>query len=308
MDKDIEIEEAIFAFARRIPDRAERERYLREKCDGNPSLRRRIQALLDAYAGADTFLEVPVETTDAFDLAFGESEGVGSVVGSYELVEEIGRGGMGQVFRAMQSFPIRRHVALKTIRLGMDSRENIKRFEAERQAMAQLNHHGVARLLDAGGTSTGRPWFVMELTVGQSITTYCQQNSLPLMDRLYLFESVCEAILHVHQNGVIHCDIKPDNVAVTIVNGKPYCKVIDFGVAILLIAAVVLGGTSLMGGKGTIAGTVLGALTIAVIGNGLILSHVSPFYTQIVTGLIILVAIWLNTRVFAKLATPVRKS
>jgi serine/threonine protein kinase len=190
--------------------------------------------LLDAYAGADTFLEVPVETTDAFDLAFGESEGVGSVVGAYDLVEEIGRGGMGQVFREMQSSPIRRQVALKTIRIGLDSRENIKRFEAERQAMAQMNHHGVAKLLDAGGTSTGRPWFVMELTVGQSITTYCQQNSLPLVDRLHLFESVCEAIQHAHENGVIHCDIKPDNVVVTIVNGKPFCKVIDFGVAILL--------------------------------------------------------------------------
>ena len=147
------------------------------------------------------------------------------------LREQIGEGGFGLVFVAEQTEPVKRKVALKIIKPGMDTREVIARFEAERQALAMMDHPNIARVLDAGATETGRPYFVMELVRGIPITAYCDKNQLPPRERLELFVTVCQAIQHAHQKGIIHRDIKPSNVLVTSHDGKPVAKVIDFGVA-----------------------------------------------------------------------------
>ena len=159
------------------------------------------------------------------------SEGPGTVIGRYKLLEKIGEGGMAVVYMAEQTEPIRRKVALKIIKLGMDTRQVIARFEAERQALALMDHPNIAKVLDAGATETGRPYFVMELVTGVSITEYCDKNSLSTKDRLALFLQVCHAVQHAHQKGIIHRDIKPSNVMVTHHDGKPVPKVIDFGIA-----------------------------------------------------------------------------
>ena len=159
------------------------------------------------------------------------SEGPGTVIGRYKLLEKIGEGGMAVVYMAEQTEPIRRKVALKIIKLGMDTRQVIARFEAERQALALMDHPSIAKVLDAGATETGRPYFVMELVTGVSITEYCDKNSLSTKDRLALFLQVCHAVQHAHQKGIIHRDIKPSNVMVTHHDGKPVPKVIDFGIA-----------------------------------------------------------------------------
>ena len=159
------------------------------------------------------------------------TEGPGTVIGRYKLLEKIGEGGMAVVYMAEQTEPIRRKVALKIIKLGMDTRQVIARFEAERQALALMDHPSIAKVLDAGATETGRPYFVMELVTGVSITEYCDKNSLSTKDRLALFLQVCHAVQHAHQKGIIHRDIKPSNVMVTHHDGKPVPKVIDFGIA-----------------------------------------------------------------------------
>ena len=158
-------------------------------------------------------------------------EGPGTRIGPYKLLERIGEGGMGVVFMAEQETPVRRKVALKIIKPGMDSSHVIARFEAERQALALMDHPNIARVLDAGTTDTGRPYFVMELVKGVAITEYCDRNQLSPRQRLELFVPVCQAIQHAHQKGIIHRDIKPTNVLVTLYDGKPVPKVIDFGVA-----------------------------------------------------------------------------
>ncbi len=231
MDHSDDLEEAIFTNARQITDSTARERYIQDACGTDSLLENRVSSLLRMYAEEKSFLESPIETTTAMDLAFGLAESTGSVVGPYELIEQIGAGGMGLVFLAQQHSPVRRQVALKIIRTGMDSRAVVQRFEAERQTLAQLNHPGITRLLDAGTSSTGRPWFVMELAQGLPITDFCRQKSLPLSERLSLFESVCDAVHHAHQNGVIHRDLKPANIVVTVVDDRHVPKVIDFGVA-----------------------------------------------------------------------------
>ena len=159
------------------------------------------------------------------------AEGPGTVIGPYKLLQQIGEGGMGTVFMAEQTQPVRRKVALKVIKPGMDSRQVIARFEAERQALALMDHVNIARVLDAGATESGRPYFVMELVHGVPITKYCDDNHLTPRQRLELFVPVCQAIQHAHQKGIIHRDIKPSNVLVTLYDGKPVPKVIDFGVA-----------------------------------------------------------------------------
>ncbi|HEV8066807.1 MAG TPA: protein kinase [Planctomycetaceae bacterium] len=159
------------------------------------------------------------------------SEQPGAVIGPYKLMEQIGVGGFGLVFVAEQQRPVRRKVALKVIKPGMDTREVVARFEAERQALAMMDHPNIARVYDAGATDSGRPYFVMELVRGVPITDYCDQNHLTLRERLELFVSVCQAVQHAHQKGIIHRDIKPSNVLVTLQDGKPVAKVIDFGVA-----------------------------------------------------------------------------
>ncbi len=152
-------------------------------------------------------------------------------IGPYKLLQKLGEGGMGTVYMAEQETPVRRRVALKIIKLGMDSEQVIARFEAERQALAMMDHPNIAKVLDAGATATGRPFFVMELVHGVPITEYCDRNQLTPRERLELFVPVCQAIQHAHQKGIIHRDIKPSNVLVTLYDGRPVPKVIDFGIA-----------------------------------------------------------------------------
>ena len=159
------------------------------------------------------------------------SEDPQTVIGRFRLLEKIGEGGFGVVYVAEQKTPVRRRVALKIIKLGMDTRSVVARFEAERQALAMMDHPNIAKVFDAGATDTGRPYFVMELVRGIPITGYCDQNSLPPIQRLGLFIDVCHAIQHAHQKGVIHRDIKPSNILVTLHDGVPLPKVIDFGIA-----------------------------------------------------------------------------
>src|SRR5262249_5990558 len=159
------------------------------------------------------------------------TEGPGTVIGPYKLMEQIGEGGMGLVFVAEQQEPVRRRVALKIIKPGMDSRHVIARFEAERQALALMDHQNIAKVFDAGTTESGRPYFVMELVHGVPITQFCDANQLTPRERLELFVPVCQAIQHAHQKGIIHRDLKPSNVLVTMYDDKPVPKVIDFGVA-----------------------------------------------------------------------------
>ena len=157
--------------------------------------------------------------------------GPGTVIGPYKLLEQIGEGGMGVVYMAEQTQPVRRKVALKIIKPGMDTRQVIARFEAERQALALMDHPNIAQVLDAGATESGRPYFVMELVRGIPITDYCDREQLSIPERLELFVQVCQAVQHAHQKGIIHRDLKPSNVLVTLIDGVAVPKVIDFGVA-----------------------------------------------------------------------------
>jgi serine/threonine protein kinase/tetratricopeptide (TPR) repeat protein len=208
---------------------------LDEATAGDAALRERIEALLEAYDNPDGFLDHPVaQFGAALDLSPAEppvAEPPGAVIGPYKLVERLGEGGMGVVYMADQQAPIRRRVALKIIKPGMDTREVIARFEAERQALALMDHSSIARVLDAGATDSGRPYFVMELVNGVPITEYCDQGKLLLRERLELFVQVCDAVQHAHQKGIIHRDLKPSNVLVALDAGRPIPKVIDFGVA-----------------------------------------------------------------------------
>ena len=221
---------SIFAHALDLRSPVNRARYLAEACGDDASLRGEVDSLLWAYEAAGNFLETPsIPMMSQDDLP--DYEGPGSVIGPYKLLEVIGEGGMGVVYMAEQTHPIRRKVALKIIRPEMDSRQVIARFEAERQALALMDHPNIARVLDAGATAAGRPYFVMELVKGRPITEYCDQALLTPDERMELMVSVCQAIQHAHQKGIIHRDIKPSNVLVTIYDGTPVPKVIDFGVA-----------------------------------------------------------------------------
>jgi serine/threonine protein kinase/Flp pilus assembly protein TadD len=204
--------------------------YLAEACAGDVELIRRVKRLLQLDAGAGSFLESPASALLAtVDAPIAERPG--TVLGPYKLMEQIGEGGMGLVFVAEQQQPIRRKVALKVIKPGMDTRAVIARFEAERQALALMDHPHIAKVLDAGATDSGRPYFVMELVKGVPITDYCDQNQLTTRQRLELMLTVCQAIQHAHQKGIIHRDIKPSNVLVMSHDGMPVVRVIDFGVA-----------------------------------------------------------------------------
>jgi eukaryotic-like serine/threonine-protein kinase len=210
---------------------AERGAYLDEACGNDADLRQKVERLLKAHDVAGDFLESPAQRpADTINYA-PIAEQVGSKIGPYILREQIGEGGFGLVFVAEQQEPVKRKVALKVIKPGMDSAQVIARFEAERQALALMDHPNIAKVLDAGATDTGRPYFVMELVRGIPITEYCDQNQLSPRERLDLFVTVCQAIQHAHQKGIIHRDIKPSNVLVTSHDGKPVAKVIDFGVA-----------------------------------------------------------------------------
>ncbi len=208
----------------------QRAAFLAEKCGGDGELLAAVERLLGAHEQPASVLDPSARPghTDAYRSV---TECPGTMIGSYRLMEQIGEGGFGLVFVAEQQQPVRRKVALKVIKPGMDSSQVIARFEQERQALALMDHPNIAKVLDAGATDSGRPYFVMELVRGIPITQYCDQNQLTPRERLELFVDVCHAIQHAHQKGVIHRDVKPSNVLVTSHDGKPVAKVIDFGVA-----------------------------------------------------------------------------
>jgi len=228
--------EAIFNTVLELPAN-ERASYLDEACLDQPALRERLDTLLQAEARAGDFLEEPAPEAQSIPAmpfvqeARSPTEGAGDRIGRYKLLQQIGEGGCGVVYMAEQEEPVRRRVALKVIKLGMDTKQVVARFEAERQALALMDHENIAKVLDAGTTNTGRPYFVMELVRGIKITDFCDQQSLSTRERLDLFEEVCRAIQHAHQKGVIHRDIKPSNILVTVNDGVPVPKVIDFGIA-----------------------------------------------------------------------------
>jgi serine/threonine protein kinase len=242
METNLEREELIFDAALALEDPARRRVYLDEACGGDSVLRSRIERLLATHERAeDFFVGCVAGMRPALDEAEKRSgsvpppdipdDQVGKRVGNYKLLQKIGEGGCGVVYMAEQEKPMRRRVALKIIKLGMDTKQVIARFEAERQALAMMDHPNIARVLDAGATETGRPFFVMELVHGVRITTFCDERNLDTQQRLNLFTQVCQAIQHAHQKGIIHRDIKPSNILVTQLDGQPVPKVIDFGIA-----------------------------------------------------------------------------
>src|SRR5262245_54547020 len=218
---------AIFnAVVKLPPDR--RAAFLDEACGANRALRGEVESLLQAHDAPDTFLREPVDRTAAYEPI---AERPGSVIGPYKLLEQIGEGGFGVVYLAEHTHPVRRKVALKVLKPGMDTRQVVARFEAERQALAIMDHPNIARVFDGGVTPSGRPYFVMELVRGIPITDFCDQNQLTPRQRLELFVAVCQAVQHAHQKGIIHRDLKPSNVLVSRHDTQPVVKVIDFGVA-----------------------------------------------------------------------------
>jgi serine/threonine protein kinase len=245
---------SLFGRALEIPSLAARAAYLDEACNGNALLRAEVDGLLQAHDQAGSFLKRPDPAVANTTPGATPVEGPGTRIGPYKLLQQIGEGGMGVVYMAEQEQPLRRRVALKIIKPGMDSAQVIARFEVERQALALMDHQNIARVLDAGTTGAsvepsgrrdvdaarradattlahGRPYFVMELVHGVPLTQYCDANKLSPRQRLELFIPVCQAIQHAHQKGIIHRDLKPSNVMVTLHDGKPVPKVIDFGVA-----------------------------------------------------------------------------
>src|SRR6266516_2783242 len=224
-------EETIFAAALALPPE-QRAACLDQACGGDAALRQRVETLLKAHA-AGAFLEEPAAPVASHTLQIFPpvSERAGDRIGRYKLLQQIGEGGCGVVYMAEQDEPVQRRVALKVIKLGMDTKQVIARFEAERQALALMDHPNIAKVLDGGATDTGRLYFVMELVRGIKITEFCDHNNLPNRERLELFMQVCRAIQHAHQKGIIHRDIKPSNILVTINDGVPVPKVIDFGIA-----------------------------------------------------------------------------
>ena len=241
-------EEALFEAARQLANPAARRAFLDQACAGQAALREQVDSLLSVETDADKFFQAaetaPRDLVKSLMAEKNESEtapksddpatlleGLGTRIGNYKLLQKIGEGGCGVVYMADQEKPIRRRVALKIIKLGMDTKSVIARFEAERQALALMDHPNIARVLDAGATETGRPYFVMELVRGIKITDYCDQNHLDMRQRLDLFIQICTAIQHAHQKGIIHRDIKPSNILVTLHDGVPVPKVIDFGIA-----------------------------------------------------------------------------
>src|SRR5262245_30999708 len=223
-------EREIFDAALAIEAPAARSAYLDRACAGDPALREHLDGLLAVQGQLGSFLESPASPLVA-TTAEAVGERPGTVIGPYKLMEQIGEGGMGLVFVAEQTQPVRRRVALKVIKPGMDTRQVIARFEAERQALALMDHPHIARVLDGGTTESGRPYFVMELVKGVPITQFCDDNRLAPRQRLELFVSACQAVQHAHQKGIIHRDLKPSNVLVASHDGTPVVKIIDFGVA-----------------------------------------------------------------------------
>jgi eukaryotic-like serine/threonine-protein kinase len=229
-------EATVFAAAMKRTDPAERAAFLEEACSGDAALRAKVENLLRlldrpvAVLGA-TAVTAAMTDSKLLTRSSASQEVAGRCIGPYKLVQLIGEGGMGAVWMAEQQEPVRRLVALKVVKVGMDSGLVVARFEAERQALALMDHPNIAKVFDAGTTDCGRPFFVMELVNGRPITKYCDEHRLTLRHRLELFVQACRALQHAHQKGVIHRDVKPSNVLVALYDGKPVVKVIDFGVA-----------------------------------------------------------------------------
>ncbi len=223
-------EKSIFLEAIELTSAAERGAFLDRACGDNKALRAKVGALLLAHESPQRVLDDPqlIAPTMA---PTGVLESPGTIIGPYKLLQQIGEGGMGTVYMAEQTAPVRRMVALKIIKAGMDTRQVIARFEAERQALALMDHPNIANVLDGGATDTGRPYFVMDLVKGIPITTYCDEHGLTAQQRLSLILPVCQAVQHAHQKGIIHRDLKPSNVMVTEYDDRPVVKIIDFGVA-----------------------------------------------------------------------------
>ena len=250
----IHTEESIFEQAIQLENAHECATFLDQAFANQPALRQKIESLLKAYSKG-AFLDSPVfgvnETVDMPRI----QERPGSQIGRYKLLEQIGEGGMGIVYMAEQTEPVRRRVALKVVKPGMDTLQVVARFEAERQAISLMDHPNIARVHDGGSTETGRPFFVMELVRGMPITEYCDQVQLAPRRRMELFISVCQAVAHAHQKGIIHRDLKPSNILVTLHDGVPVPKVIDFGIAKAISAK--LTEKTLFTGFGQILGTPL---------------------------------------------------
>jgi serine/threonine protein kinase/WD40 repeat protein len=223
-------EQAVFHLARKIGDEAARAAYLDQVCGHDAELRQRVEGLLYMHEHEEEFLKSNPDVTISFENTT-ITEGPGTRIGRYKLLQKIGEGGFGVVYMAEQKEPVKRRVALKIVKLGMDTKQVVARFESERQALALMDHPNVAKVLDAGATETGRPYFVMELVKGVPITKYCDDNQLTTRQRLELFIPVTNAVQHAHLKGIIHRDIKPSNILVTMHDGVPVPKVIDFGIA-----------------------------------------------------------------------------
>ena len=227
------IDKLLFTAAANFAGREERREFLEYACRGDDGRLKRLEEMLEVQGDADEFFELQptVAKSDSSQGEVGDGGGVGARIGPYRLIDRLGAGGCGVVYLAEQQEPVKRKVALKIIRLGMDTENVIARFAIEREALALMDHPNIARVLDAGSTASGRPYFVMELVDGEKITDFCDRNRFGLRKRLELFILVCEAIQHAHQKGVIHRDIKPSNVLVREHDGRPEPKVIDFGIA-----------------------------------------------------------------------------
>ncbi|HTA29724.1 MAG TPA: protein kinase [Candidatus Cybelea sp.] len=232
-----QVEDALFAAAWHLPTQ-QRTPFLINVCGTNADMRQRLEARLaeqtpaaDSTSDSESDTEFDADATITSEGVLPREEMIGETIGRYKLVEKLGEGGFGTVYVAEQSEPVRRRVALKITKLGMDTKRVVARFKIERQALAMMDHPGIAKVLDAGATDSGRPYFVMELVSGTKITEYCDQNKLSTLKRLDLFIQVCRAIEHAHQKGIIHRDIKPSNILITQHDGHPAPKVIDFGIA-----------------------------------------------------------------------------
>jgi len=239
MGKDKMTDREIFEELLEIEGKDERRARLKQLCAGDARQEDNVLGLLDAHDSADGFLDTSIQNaqklrpdmTPALPDGNEPFEKPGTLIGRYKLLEEIGSGGFGVVYMANQEEPVRRKVALKIIKPGMDTREVIARFEAERQALALMSHPNIAQVFDGGVTDSGRPYFVMELVNSIPITEFCDKARLEVNERLRLFITICKAIQHAHQKGIIHRDIKPSNVLVTLHGEDPVPKVIDFGIA-----------------------------------------------------------------------------
>ncbi|MCA9052633.1 MAG: serine/threonine protein kinase, partial [Planctomycetaceae bacterium] len=249
--------ESLFAAAAELP-RDQRSAFLDRECGDNESLRKKLEALLQAHDRSHHLLDrQPVDADAMVATCLSNDALTGSLIaGRFKLLEQIGEGGMGTVWMAEQREPVRRVVAVKLIKPGMDSKAVLARFEAERQALALMDHPNIAKVLDAG-TDEGRPYFVMELVKGLPLVEYCDSRRLSVKQRLELFVQVCAAVQHAHQKAVIHRDLKPSNILVTEHDGKPVAKVIDFGLAKALNSTNLLTDRTLHTAYGTVVGTPL---------------------------------------------------